>query len=209
MSIFLRSSAPVSLAVPSIWMKNERVFGSAWKSPCLPPPVSDSTCRVTSIASSTRSLPTRVLMAKTDACVEFSRAAAEDDARLFRLPPGRVFRINPVIDLERFNPDTPQDDVRASLGLDASHVVAAIVARVQRHRRWELLIEAVRIAQDHVCAALGVNRRAGVERAGRTPTADLVRRDFFAVEVGDVLAALQAIPLGGLRRAEPGAGQRG
>lgn len=91
-------------------------------------------------------LPTRVLMAKTDACVEFSRAAAEDDARLFRLPPERVFMINPVIDLERFNPDAPHHDARASLGLDSSHVVAAIVARVQRHRRWELLIEAVRIA---------------------------------------------------------------
>jgi len=126
-------------------------------------------------------LPTRVAMARTDACVEFSRAAAEDDQRLFRLAAERVFMINPVIDLERFNPDVPHSDVRASLGLDSSHVVAALVARVQRHRRWELLIEAVRLAHAKcprlrvIVLGVGTHREeAAIQPAKRAGLGDVI-----------------------------------
>jgi len=44
----------------------------------------------------------------------------------------------------RFFPKAPDPGVRASLGLAPEHRVVGIVARVQRHRRFDLLLEAFR-----------------------------------------------------------------
>lgn len=47
-----------------------------------------------------------------------------------------------AVDLERFRPGAPDPQVRASLGLEPSQRVVGIVARAQRHRRFDLLLEA-------------------------------------------------------------------
>jgi glycosyltransferase involved in cell wall biosynthesis len=46
------------------------------------------------------------------------------------------------VDLTRFHPADPPPALRASLGLDADALVVGIVARAQRHRRFDLLLEA-------------------------------------------------------------------
>jgi glycosyltransferase involved in cell wall biosynthesis len=46
------------------------------------------------------------------------------------------------VDLERFRPADVPPAQRESLGLDADALVVGIVARAQRHRRFELLLEA-------------------------------------------------------------------
>jgi len=47
-----------------------------------------------------------------------------------------------AVDLERFHPAPPDKAVRESLGLQPGQRVVGIVARAQRHRRFELLLEA-------------------------------------------------------------------
>jgi glycosyltransferase involved in cell wall biosynthesis len=47
-----------------------------------------------------------------------------------------------AIDLERFRPAAPDKAVRESLGLEPGQPVVGIVARAQRHRRFDLLMQA-------------------------------------------------------------------
>jgi glycosyltransferase involved in cell wall biosynthesis len=47
-----------------------------------------------------------------------------------------------AVDLERFRPVPPDPAVRRELGLAPDHRVVGIVARVQRHRRFDLLLAA-------------------------------------------------------------------
>jgi len=47
-----------------------------------------------------------------------------------------------AVDLERFRPAPSDPSVRRALGLAPEHRVVGIVARVQRHRRFDLLLEA-------------------------------------------------------------------
>jgi glycosyltransferase involved in cell wall biosynthesis len=65
-----------------------------------------------------------------------------------------------AVDTERFAPQPPDPEVRASLGLAPEHRVVGIVARVQRHRRFDLLLEAA-------AQLLGGDRRARLLVVGR------------------------------------------
>jgi glycosyltransferase involved in cell wall biosynthesis len=47
-----------------------------------------------------------------------------------------------AVDLERFRPAAPDKAVRESLGLEPGQPVVGIVARAQRHRRFDLLMQA-------------------------------------------------------------------
>ena len=51
-----------------------------------------------------------------------------------------------AVDLERFRPGAPPVALRVALGLRDEHRVVGIAARVQRHRRFGLLIAALGIA---------------------------------------------------------------
>ena len=75
-----------------------------------------------------------------------SRAAAEANRRLRGGRP--VAWSFGAVDLERFRPGA-REPGRAALGLGAEHRVIGIVARAQRHRRFDLLLEAfARFAAD-------------------------------------------------------------
>ncbi len=82
----------------------------------------------------------------TDAYVGFSRLAADQDQQYFGLPKDRIFLINPALDLERFDPSRDYPDIRPQLSLSSDHVLVGIIARAQRHRRWEVLLAAMKLA---------------------------------------------------------------
>ena len=82
----------------------------------------------------------------TDAYLGFSRLAAAQDQQYFGLPKDRIFLINPALDLERFDPSRDYPDIRSQLSLSSEHVTAGIIARAQRHRRWEVLLAAMKLA---------------------------------------------------------------
>lgn len=95
------------------------------------------------------------LSARIRSALAFSRlvdgviCATEDAAgevrRKTSLPPERIELIEGAVDVERFAPErlTPlRDAARQELGCGQDDVVFGIVARVQRHRKYDLLFEA-------------------------------------------------------------------
>jgi len=129
----------------------------------------------------------------TDGLIEISQKAAERDRKASGLSPEVVGNVDGVVDVERFGPDREFSDVRPRFGLEPGHVVVGIVARLQRHRRFELFLQAMKIASDTMPAlrALVVGRgtymkEVGVEPARRMGLGDTVTfagyvdRDFEA-----------------------------
>jgi glycosyltransferase involved in cell wall biosynthesis len=93
-----------------------------------------------------KSLGNRWLLSRaTDGLVEFSKRALEENVRSFGLDPQRCLLVEGAVDLERFDPSRTSGDVRAALGVSPQEVLVGIVARMQRHRRFGLLLEAMLI----------------------------------------------------------------
>ena len=78
-----------------------------------------------------------------------------------------------AVDGERFMPREADPELRAALGLAPEHRVVGVVARVQRHRRFDLLLEAAaRLLEGDSRARLlvvgrGTHRRAVAEEPAR------------------------------------------
>ncbi len=134
----------------------------------------------------------------TDAYIGFSRRAADRDAAVFRLRSEQVFMIHSSIDLERFDADSPRRDVRPELGLGPEHVVGGIVARLQPHRRFDVLFEAIALARRDVPSLRFVIIGSGTDfdRVAREPMARLDLTDAIVLaghrddDYVDILASL-------------------
>jgi hypothetical protein len=72
----------------------------------------------------------------------FSQAAATGLEDL-GMAPERVALFEPPIDLQRFHPARPLPDRRTALGIPPEAFTVGIVARLQTHRRFEVLFEAI------------------------------------------------------------------
>ena len=68
----------------------------------------------------------------------------------FRMPEERVVKLEGAVSSERFHPRDPGDDLREAFGIRRDAVVVGIVARIQRHRRFEALLEAMRSVIEEV-----------------------------------------------------------
>jgi glycosyltransferase involved in cell wall biosynthesis len=89
-------------------------------------------------------LRARYAFRRTAGVLAPTQAAARGVVARFRLPPDRVLWQEPVTEPRRV--DGP--DLRAAWGLDASHRVVGITARVQPHRRFDLLWATARAVVD-------------------------------------------------------------
>ena len=99
----------------------------------------------------TRGMRERFLFPKrTDALIEVSETACSKDVSAFRMPPERVFVIDTAIELGRFDPGRELPDMRAAWGLTPDHFVAGIAARIQRHRRFDVLLDAAAIVREQI-----------------------------------------------------------
>jgi glycosyltransferase involved in cell wall biosynthesis len=78
--------------------------------------------------------------------IEPSRIALDHDLRQFGYPADRTAVVPTAIDTERFNPERVSGDAREALGIPGDAFVLGIVARMQRHRLFEVLLEAFRRA---------------------------------------------------------------
>jgi len=87
------------------------------------------------------SLRDRWLLARTDHVLFLSQAAKAQAAGSV-VPEERASVIQGAIDLARFDPSRPLPDFRQRLGLSPHHYVVGIVARVQPHRRFGVLLDA-------------------------------------------------------------------
>jgi glycosyltransferase involved in cell wall biosynthesis len=62
----------------------------------------------------------------------------------FRLAPERVVKLDGAVAADRFYPRPREDTLRERFGIAHDAVVVGIVARIQRHRRFEALLESMR-----------------------------------------------------------------
>jgi glycosyltransferase involved in cell wall biosynthesis len=103
-----------------------------------------------------------------------------------------------AVDLERFAPRGSDPAVRASLGLAPEDRVVGIVARVQRHRRFDLLLEAARrlFARDPRARLLVVGRgtrRAAIAEEPARRLGIAARVAFAGYRTDDYADVLRAI----------------
>lgn len=96
------------------------------------------------------SLGNRLLMRYTDGLITVSEGARLADMNSFSMPAGRVCAVQNPIDLERFAPRPKNSEVMKSLGISKDDIVVGIVARLQRHRRFEVFLKAVKLASEKV-----------------------------------------------------------
>ena len=95
-----------------------------------------------------RSLTNLVLLrCFTDHLIEISDMAAAGDVAGFMLDPARVSRANVAINLARFDPSQKLPDMRATLGAEPSDIIIGIAARMQRHRRFDVLLKGFALAR--------------------------------------------------------------
>lgn len=85
-----------------------------------------------------------------DGVICATQEAAAEVRRKTALPPERLVVIEGAVDVDRFAPERIEQHrarVRAELGCSPDDVVFGIVARVQRHRKYEMLFEAFAAAR--------------------------------------------------------------
>lgn len=73
---------------------------------------------------------------------EIARAAMLDK---FKFPPERVWLVGGAVDTKKFDPETVGRDMRSEFGLESDDFVVGIVARIQTHRRFDVLLDAMKI----------------------------------------------------------------
>jgi len=92
------------------------------------------------------SVGNRLLISQlTDGMITFSERTRREDEANFRLPPERVPKITPALDLDRFNPKRQFKDMRTVFGIGPKEIVIGMVARFQKYRRTEVFLKAVQI----------------------------------------------------------------
>jgi glycosyltransferase involved in cell wall biosynthesis len=101
-----------------------------------------------------------------------------------RLAPRTVTAVRGAVNTEVFRPLDPPAGMRGSLSLAREDVLIGIVARVQRHRRFGVLLEAARIAKER-------DRRVKILVCGRgTRKAGILDRPVARQGLGDTVVSL-------------------
>lgn len=86
----------------------------------------------------------------TDGLVVLSEQIAAGAARTLRRKPATLCVVPGVVDTEAFAARTPSARVREELGIQANECAVGVVARLQPHRRFDLLLEGFRRALERV-----------------------------------------------------------
>jgi len=91
------------------------------------------------------SLGNRFLISQmTDGMITFSERARREDAEHFGLPPERVAKILPALDLDRYDLRREYKDMRTLFGIGPEKVVIGMIARYQKYRRTAVFLEATK-----------------------------------------------------------------
>lgn len=92
------------------------------------------------------SLPSRLLLRRTQGVITFSQRARRHLLERFGMTHETVCRVNPAIDTVRFAPGKGDRALRQTWGLSEHDVAVGMVARFQRYRKCELLLRALKQA---------------------------------------------------------------
>ncbi len=81
---------------------------------------------------------------ESDGVFVFGESVRRAVIERFRLAEDRVVKLEGAVATERFHPRPPEETLRERFGIPRESIVVGIVARIQRHRRFEVLLEAMR-----------------------------------------------------------------
>lgn len=149
-----------------------------------------------------RSARRQRMLARTTALLEPSEMARLHDIAAFGIGPERTEVVPGAIDITRFDPKRTLPDARARLGLTADAYVIGIVARMQTHRHFEDLLQAMRRVVDALPEArlVIIGRGTHQEKVAMEPARKLGldgRVTFTGYIEGDhFVAAIQAMDVG-------------
>ncbi len=115
------------------------------------------------------------LLARTDFLIEPSEQARQHDLDAFGFPAERTRVVPGAVDVERFDPAREVPDGRRWLGIPHDAFVVGIVARMQRHRHYRVLFEAMRalVERVHEAHLIVVGRGTRQEEVGKQPVKEL------------------------------------
>lgn len=115
----------------------------------------------------------------TDALIVGSSYHFTHSRKLFDVPEERIWRIEPAVDLQRFSPARAVPDMRAELGIDEGDFVVGVVARIQKRRRFNVFLHALRDAREQIphLKALVVGRGTHKEVVAEKPVRKLGLED--------------------------------
>lgn len=116
-----------------------------------------------------------LIKGKTHGWVAFTESCRDADARAFGISPGHAVAVEGSVDLTRFHPGIRGDRVRAERRLGPENVVVGIVARVQSHRRFDILLPALALAMKQMptLRAMVIGRGTNIESLAHRPAQDL------------------------------------
>jgi glycosyltransferase involved in cell wall biosynthesis len=111
----------------------------------------------------------------TDSLITVSQASNQSISRDFALPQHRIWTICPGVDINYFNPQIDGRAARERYGIGGEDPVVGIVARVQRHRRFEVLLQALSRVMREIprLKALLIGRGTHIEEVAIKPVHQL------------------------------------
>jgi glycosyltransferase involved in cell wall biosynthesis len=118
----------------------------------------------------------RILFSRlTDGVICVSERTRDFLLNRFNLPAGRVWKIPVPVDGERFSPEKRSEAVRMSYGIKRDEVVVGIVARVQPHRRFDILLSAIARTIQKVpnLKLMIVGRGTHIEKVAKIPVKEM------------------------------------
>jgi glycosyltransferase involved in cell wall biosynthesis len=81
----------------------------------------------------------------TDGLITVSEISRQSIQKQFGFPGGKIWKISPGVDCERFNTSVDGSKVRSKYGVDKDSPLVGIVARVQPHRRFDIFLKAIKM----------------------------------------------------------------
>lgn len=92
------------------------------------------------------SLGNRILISRyTDGILTFSENGMRKNLKNFGIPPERIAKINPALDLEKYNPSGIFKDMKSFFGVKKDELIIGMVARFQKYRRTDVYLEAFKL----------------------------------------------------------------
>jgi glycosyltransferase involved in cell wall biosynthesis len=107
----------------------------------------------------------------TDGVICVSEKARRSLIETFNLPADKVWKMPVPVDGERFSPEKRSEEVRSGYGIKRDEVVVGIVARVQPHRRFDVLLSAIALTIKKIpnLKLMIVGRGTHIEKVAKKP----------------------------------------
>lgn len=136
----------------------------------------------------------------TDGLVLISERAKRADVQSFSLPEEKVATMCGAVDLAKYRPQTSANGMRTAYGIGPADVVVGIVARAQRHRRFDVLLQAMALAVKEMpnLKLLVVGRGTHIHEVAVAPAERLGLSDcviFSGYRTEDYVATLAVMDL--------------